>query len=121
MNNIYFIIIAILSILYVGSIVRKRKFSIKESFWWMIAAIIMLFLAIFPYSIDFIAKIFGVEYPPTLFLVFCIIFLIFINFKNSKRIAEQQEKIIELAQNVAILKEQVLNSNFNKDKKKKIK
>ena len=80
MNNIYFIIIAILCILYVVYIVRKRKFSIKESFWWMVAAIIMLLLAIFPYSIDFIAKIFGVEYPPTLFLVFCIIFLIFINF-----------------------------------------
>ena len=119
MNNIYFVIIAILCILYIGSIVRKRKFSIKESFWWMLASIIMLLLAIFPYSIDFIAKIFGVEYPPTLFLVFCIIFLIFINFKNSKRISEQQEKIIEFAQNIAILKEEVLKDKTTINKKKK--
>ena len=119
MNNIYFVIIAILCILYIVSIVRKRKFSIKESFWWMLASIIMLLLAIFPYSIDFIAKIFGVEYPPTLFLVFCIIFLILINFKNSKRISEQQEKITELAQNVAILKGKILQDDTKTIKKKK--
>lgn len=105
MNKIYFIIIAILCIIYIVSVVRKRKFSVKESFFWMVAAFLMLLLSIFPYSIDFIAKIFGVEYPPTLFLVFCIIFLVFVNFRNSKRIAEQQEKITELAQNIAILKE----------------
>ena len=105
MNNVYFIVIAILCIIYIGSVVRKRKFSVKESFFWMVAAFLMLLLSIFPYSIDFIAKFFGVKYPPTLFLVFCIIFLVFVNFRNSKRIAEQQEKITELAQNVAILKE----------------
>lgn len=107
MNNIYFIAVSILCMIYVILVVRKRKFSIKESFWWMIATVGMLVLSIFPYSIDYLAKIFGIEYPPSLLFVFCIIFLTFINFRNSKRIAEQQEKIIELAQNVSILKEKV--------------
>ena len=92
--------------IYIISEVRKKKFSIKESFWWFAASIVMLFLSIFPYSINWLAKIFGVEYPPSLFFVFCIIFLTFINFINSKKIAEQQEKIIELAQQVSILKEE---------------
>lgn len=39
MNNVYFIIISILCIIYVILEVRKKKFSIKESFWWMVAAI----------------------------------------------------------------------------------
>ncbi len=105
MKTIYFIIIALLSIIYIISEVRKKKFSIKESFWWTIAAIVMLFLAIFPYSINKVAEFFGVYYPPSLFFVFCIIFLVFINFRNSKRISEQQEKITELAQRVALLEE----------------
>ena len=84
--------------------VRKKRFSIKESFWWVISSIIMLILAIFPYSIDKIAKLLNISYPPSLLFVLCILFLLFINFRNSKKIAEQQEKIIELAQNVAILK-----------------
>lgn len=105
MKKIYFIIIAIILVFYIIHEVRRKKFSIKESFWWVIASIIMLFLAIFPYSIDYLAKIFNVYYGPSLLFVFCIIFLTFINFRNSKKIAEQQEKIIELAQQVAILKE----------------
>ena len=56
MKNMYFIILAILVILYVVHEVRKKKFSIKESFWWIRASLIMLILAIFPYSIDRLAK-----------------------------------------------------------------
>ena len=105
MKKIYFIIIAIICMIYIISEVRKKKFSIKESFWWFVASVVMLLLSIFPYSINWLAKIFGVEYPPSLLFVFCIIFLTFINFRNSKKIAEQQEKIIELAQQVSILKQ----------------
>ena len=103
MNRFYFIIIALMCNIYIIFEIRKKRFSIKESFWWMIASLFMLFLAIFPYSIDWLAKKFGVNYPPSLLFVFCILFLIFINFRNSKRIGEQQIKIIELAQRLAIL------------------
>lgn len=105
MKKIYFIIIAVFAFIYVIYEVRQRKFSIKESFWWVIASIVMLFLAAFPYSMDYLAKVFNVYYGPSLLFVFCIVFLTFINFRNSKKIAEQQEKITELAQQIAILKE----------------
>lgn len=104
MNNIYFIIIVLILIFYMVHEIRKKRFSIKESFWWMIASLIMLVLAIFPYSIDWVAKKIGIEYPPSLLFVLCIIFLVLMNFRNSKRISEQQMKITELAQNLAILK-----------------
>lgn len=107
MKKIYFIILALFSLIYVIYEVRKRKFSIKESFWWFVAALIMLVLAIFPYSIDKFAKLLNIAYPPSLLFVICIIFLLFINFRNSKRISEQQEKIIELAEEVALLKSEV--------------
>lgn len=104
MNNIYFIIFSIIIILYVVNIVRKKMFSIKESFWWIVASVLMLILSIFPYSIDFLAKELNVAYPPSLFFVICILFLLFINFRNSKRIAELQTKVIELGQELSILK-----------------
>ena len=103
MNNLYFIIIAILSMIYIILEIRKKRFSIKESFWWMIASFIMLILAIFPYSINWIALKIGVAYPPSLLFVFCIIFLVLMIFRNSKRISEQQMKIIELGQRLSIL------------------
>ena len=105
MKRSYFIVIAVLSTIYIIHEVRRKHFSIKESFWWMIASIVMIFLSIFPYTIDKLAKLFGVVYPPSLFFVICIVFLVLMIFRNSKRISEQQMKIIELEQNLAILKE----------------
>ena len=110
MNNIYFIILSVMVLLYVVNIVRKKKFSIKESFWWIIAVLIMLILSIFPYSIDWIAKKIGVAYPPSLLFVACIVFLVLINFRDSRRISELQMKVVELGQELAIIKAK------NKDK-----
>lgn len=104
MKKIYFIILSVLIIFYIGHNVKKGSFSIKESFWWIFGSIIMLFFSVFPKSIDFVAEKIGVSYPPSLLFVLAIVFTLFINFRNSKRIAEQQLKIIELAQNIALLK-----------------
>ena len=43
MNNIYFVIVSVIVLLYVINIVRKKQFSIKESFWWFVGALIMCF------------------------------------------------------------------------------
>ena len=111
MKRIYFIIVALAAIIYVVTEVRKNKFSIKESFWWFIISIIMLILSIFPKLLDNIATFIGVSYPPSLIFVICILFLLFMNFKNSKRISEQQDKIIELGQQVALLKQKTNKKN----------
>lgn len=105
MKNVYFIIISIIVIAYILYSVRKGKLSIKTSFRWIIASFIMLFLSIFPYSLDWIALQIGISYPPTLFLTLAIVFLVIIDFNYSKEIAALQEKINTLAQEVSILKE----------------
>lgn len=105
MNKIYFIIISIFSILYVIAVVKKRKLSIKASFWWFLGSVLMLILSIFPYSIDWVAKQMNIEYPPSLLFLFCIIFLIFIIFKLNRQISEMETKVIELGQELAVLKE----------------
>lgn len=115
MKNIYFIIVTLLITIYIIQEVRKKRFSIKESFYWVLSCLIMLILAIFPHSIDALAGFFNISYPPSLFFVICILFLIFMNFRSSKKISSQQEKIIELTEKVAILESVV----YEKDKKKK--
>ena len=112
MNNFYFIIISVIVLLYVINIVRKKQFSIKESFWWVLSAIIMLLLSIFPYSIDWFAKKLNISYPPSLLFVICVIFLLFINFRNSRRTSELQMKVVELGQELEVVKEKVNRKNF---------
>lgn len=103
MKNIYFIIISILVIFYIIISVRKNKLSVKTSFGWIMASFAMLLLSIFPYSIDWLAKILGINYGPALFLTLCVVLLIIIDFNYSKRLADHNKKIIELEQHLAIL------------------
>lgn len=104
MKNIYFIIISILVIVYIYISIRKDKLSIKTSFGWFVASIIMLLLSIFPKSIDWVAGKLGIAYAPTLLLTLCIVLLLIQNFNSSKKIYDQQEKLNYLEQEIAILK-----------------
>lgn len=114
MNRWFFIIVGVLALLYVTHIVRRNKLPIKESFWWFMAAIAMLLLAIFPQVIDWVAQLLGIAYPPTLLLTMCVIFLLFIIFKDGRRIAKLQTQSIELEQQVALIKNQLQQSDQKK-------
>lgn len=101
--NYFFIILAIIFMIYVYSNVKKQEFSIEESVFWVIGTIVLLLLSIFYKSLDKIALSIGVSYAPSLVFVIAIMFLLFINFRSSKKISKQNEKIIELAQRLSIL------------------
>lgn len=107
MKNIYFIIVSLIILVYVINVVRKGKFSVEESFFWVFGSFGALFLSIFPKFFDNIVSFFGIDYPPSLFFLICIIFLLLINFRSSRKIAIQKEKIIELAQQIAIIKSEL--------------
>ena len=107
MKNIYFVIVIAILIVYIARSVIKSRVSVKESFFWIFGSFVALILAIFPKSIDGIAGFLGISYAPTLFLLICVLFLLFMAFRDSKRIAEQNEKIIELGEQVAYLKNEV--------------
>lgn len=104
MKKIYFVILTILIGIYILNDVRKKRFSIKESIYWVFGVIIMLILSIFPQCIDNVALYLGVTYPPSLLFVICIVFLILMNFRNAKKISILQIEIIELEQNMTIIK-----------------
>lgn len=103
MKNEYFIIVAFISFFYVIKTVKKGKFSINESILWFVGSVFILVLSFFPKLFDTLALKLGIEYPPSLFFLICILFLLFINFRNSRKIAILEEKTIEIAQSLAII------------------
>lgn len=104
MKNFYFIIISALIIIYMLYSIRKNKLSISNSFAWIMFCIVMLFLSIFPKSLDWLAKSIGISYPPALFLSLAVIALFVQNFIFSKKIEELHKKVIDLAQQLSITK-----------------
>lgn len=102
--NIFLTVIAILVILYILISIRKDKLSPANSFIWIIFCIILLILSIWPASLDWLANLLGISYPPTLFLSIALVILFIMNFIESKKIEDLQKKIIDLGQEVSILK-----------------
>lgn len=104
MNNLYFIGIALLIIIYIFYSIRKNKLSVTNSFIWILFGIIILVLAIFPYSLDWLARMVGIDYPPALFLTIAVVILFITNFQYSKKIEDLHKKVIDLGQELSILK-----------------
>ena len=103
MNRILIVALALLPALYITSEVLRKKFPVRESFWWLVMSVFVIVLGCYPYFIDSVAAWFGVAYPPSLFFVCCLIFLLVRNFTVSKKIWEIRKKLTDLAQEVTLL------------------
>ena len=104
MKNIFFIIAALVVMLYMFISIRKNKLDVTQSFIWIVFCIVLLILSIWPKSLDWLAGIIGVDYPPALFLTTACVVLFIMNFVQSKKITELQKKVIDLGQELSIVK-----------------
>lgn len=115
MKNMYFILLSILIIINILISIRKNKLSVRNSFAWIIFCVGLLFMSIWPKSLDWLAEILGISYPPALFLSIAVVVLFIMLFVQSKKIEEMQKKVIDLGQELSILKE-INNSRNGGDK-----
>ena len=104
MNTVYFIVLSALVILYMIISIRKNRIGVTNSFMWIVFCIGLLFLSIWPKSLDWLADFVGISYPPTLFLSVAVVILFIIDFAYSKKIETLQKKVTDLAQEVSIVK-----------------
>ncbi|MDD2376436.1 MAG: DUF2304 domain-containing protein [Clostridia bacterium] len=105
--NLFFAIVGIVLAIYILSNVKNNKFDIGESLLWLFGTLAIVIVGIFPNIVKYISNLVGIEYAPSLFFLVCIIFILLINFRNSKKLLKHQEKIITLSQEIAILKEKI--------------
>ena len=104
MKNIFFIIASLIVIVYMFLSIKKNKLDVTQSFIWIIFCIVLLILSIWPKSLDWLARIIGVDYPPALFLTISSVILFIMNFIQSKKIVELEKKVMDLAQELSIIK-----------------
>ena len=98
--------------------IRKNKLSVTNSFIWIVFCTILLVLSIWPTSLDWLANLLGIAYPPALFLAIAAVILFIMNFIQSKKIEDLHKKVIDLGQELSILKgDQKTNPSSNKKTK----
>ena len=119
MHNIFFIILALLIIIYIIYSIRKNKLDVTNSFIWILFCIIFLILSIWPTCLDWFATILGITYPPALFLTIAIVVLFVMIFIQSKKIEDLHKKVIDLSQELSILKSKSIDSSHKKSNSSK--
>lgn len=96
----------ICSFIFIGTVLYllvQRKLNERHSVYWIICAVMFLIFSIFSQVLDYLSKLAGVSYPPSLLFFFGTLMIIFFLLYQSSQVAALQEKVKELAQTVAIL------------------
>lgn len=100
---------------FIFRLIVKGKLREEYSIIWIICTLALLLFAFWRDGLDIIAKFLGVFYAPALIFlgaIFAIIiFLVHLSVVNSK----QHEQIKKLAQDLALLKEQLENTENKKE------
>ena len=100
--NLFFILISVLTIIYIIKKIRKHKLNIDDSIVWIIWSIILLILSIFPKISIFFAKQMGFQSTSNFILcLFVFVSYIMLFFQNIK-ISELKEKNKEIIQKTSI-------------------
>lgn len=99
--------VGILLIAVVVSKMKSRVISETQSVPWLISAVIVMILGIFPKIVNIVADWFGVWYPPTILFVIIIVLIVFIIFNHSSTMTKLINQVSELSMQVTILKDEL--------------
>ena len=102
-TQILVIVVALLALIMIFQLIRKKKMGLKYALLWIVLAVSILILGCFPQLITWIAHFFGVQTPINMlfFIGFC--FSLLIIFSLSAALSRNSEKIKKLTQEMGLL------------------
>ncbi len=103
--------------LLIVELVRRRKLKEEFSLLWMITGIGIVALAIWHQLVQWIATAIGAVLPMSALFFFGLIFLILINLHMSVRASALSDKIKDLTQEVALLRDQQSGDQDGEDQR----
>jgi hypothetical protein len=93
--------------LLVIELIRRNRLKERYSLLWLVSTVVMLFFSMSRQALHFIARLFGIQYPPSFIFLLAIIFLIIILIHFSTVISELTDRNKTLAQDIALLKDAI--------------
>ena len=102
------IIFAITLITITTLVLKKGRIPIKYSLIWYFSALVIFLVSVFPFTLEFIAKIIGFKTISNLVVGIIISLLLFITMSLTIITSGQKKKITLLIQEVSSLKQKVI-------------
>jgi hypothetical protein len=99
-------------------LIRRGRLKERYSLLWLLAGTVMLILSLSRGLLDYIARLVGIFYPPSLLFLIAFLFLLLITLHFSAVLSGLSEKNKRLAQEIALLQlalEEMRSSSAWKD------
>jgi len=100
--RVIILFIGLSAVVAVFYLLVRRKINERNSLFWLCGALAILVFSTMPDTLDIMAVLAGVKYPPTLLFLLSILVIMFILLYQSIQISALQEKVKELTQRLAI-------------------
>lgn len=110
-------IIAIIFFIYVLGLIVKEKLKIKYCVLWLGYSLILILISFNVNFIEFISNELNIYYAPSTIFLIGLIFLMIYILHLSIVITKQDKYIVNLVQEVSLLKQRVLKNEENLDEK----
>ncbi|CAB4532206.1 unannotated protein [freshwater metagenome] len=102
--HVFVIAVTLLSVFFIIRLVRRHKLRTKYSLLWIVVAIALATIAVFPGLLEAVSRAAGVYYPPATFLILSVGFLFLIVVHFSWEFSRSEERIRTLAEDLALLR-----------------
>jgi hypothetical protein len=98
---------ALLILTVAVELLRRGKLRERHTFWWLIAGTLSLVVAIFPFILDGLAALLGIDVPVNLLFFVAIVVLFLVCIQQSTELTRSEERTRTLAERVALLDERL--------------
>lgn len=100
--RIALIVASVCSVAFLLYSIKKSKMRIEDSLFWVFFSLLVLLLSIFPDIASRCSSLLGFQAPVNFIFLFFIFILVVRDFFSNRRISQLENRVKELAQQVAI-------------------
>lgn len=100
--QLFFIIVSLMTLIFVVRKIRKHKLNIDDSIVWMLWALFLLILSLFPQISIWLSQLLGFESTSNFILCLFVFFIFIFHFYQSITISMLKEKNKKLIQKLSL-------------------
>jgi len=109
--------IIIVGIIYIVSLIRRNRLELKYALSWMIVAMIILVIDIFPVVMDKLALFLGIASPMNMMFFMGLLFALVIILTLTVAVSIAAGSVKRLTQKIALLEKKIENLESKNEKK----
>lgn len=100
--RVVLILLSLFSLIYVVWKIRNAKMQIEYALFWIIFALLMIIISVFPYTVYWLTSKLGIMSPANFVYLFIIIVLLIKTFMMTIELSKLENKVKDLVQQIAI-------------------